>query len=398
MQNLTEPVQVAPPAFHRMQRAALIVGIVGLALCAVGAFISPEPFFRSYLVGYLFWIGIALGCLVIASLHRLAGGAWGVMILRLAEAGASTLPLMAALFLPLVFGLGHLYLWARPEAVAHDALLQYKSVYLNVPFFVARTVVYLVTWIVITHYLIKWSHEFDRTADVQLFARMRRFSAISIVFFAVTVTFAMIDWLMSLEPHWYSTMYAAMVASGQVLAAFAFVITAAALLADRPPLSEVQSPRLFNDLGSLLLAFVMIWAYLSFSQYMLIWSGNLSEEIPWYLRRLQGGWEWVALVVTLFSFVLPFSLLLSRELKRSRMLLAMVAALLMVMRLVDLFWLVTPAFDEAGPQFHWLYVITPIGIGGLWLAAFIRHLSRYPLLPRHELRVEEHEQLAHEPG
>ena len=377
----------ATPAFRRTERLALAVGVVGLALCALGWLLSPEQFFPSYLVAYIFWSGIALGCLALALLQFLTGGAWGLASRRVVESGAATLPLMALLFVPLAFGLPTLYAWARPEAVADDVLLQHKSAYLNAPFFLARAAIYLASWMVLAYFLGKWSAEQDRTADPRLGRKLRRLSVGGLVLLGLTASFAAIDWLMSLEPDWYSTVYAGMVAMGELLAAFAFAVVVIALLADRPPLAAVTSPSLFNDLGSLLLAFLMLWAYLAYSQFLLVWAGNLAEEIPWYLRRLEGSWQWVALAVALLTFALPFLLLIFRDLKRNARLLAATAGLLLLMRFVDVYWLVRPVFDRGGPRIHWLDLAAPIGLGGLWLAMFAWRLGARPLLPLHDPRL-----------
>lgn len=375
--------------FDRIQNRSLIVGALGLVLCLVGLFFNPDQFFQSYLFAYLFWLGMGLGCLAIVMVHHLTSGAWGVVMRRLLESGAMTLPLMALLFIPLAFGLSHLYIWARPEAVAADEALQHKSAYLNVPFFLVRAAFYFIAWAAVAFTLNRWSLAQDRIEKIDWTPRLKRLSAGGLLLFGLTVTFAMIDWVMSLEPHWYSTIYSAMVATGLLVEAFAFVIVLVFLLSDREPLAKVMTERTFNDLGSLLFAFIMLWAYMAFSQFLLIWSGNLSEEIPWYLSRLAGGWKWVALAIVLFHFALPFALLVSRDLKRNARLLTAVAALLLLMRLVDMFWLVMPAFYKTGLHVHWLDLAAAVGIGGIWIAAFIWWLKDKPLLPLHGPSIKE---------
>jgi hypothetical protein len=378
------------PELRRIQQYALLVGVIAFVACVVGALFSPVQFFRSYLLAYVFWLGIALGCLAIVMLHYLSGGAWGIVIRRFLESGTRTLPLMAVLFLPLVFGLSDIYVWARADAVAHDTLLQHKSVYLNVPFFLARTVLYFVAWIGVTYFLNKWSLIQDHQPDDQQLARrFRLLSGPGLVLYGLAVTFAAIDWLMSLEPHWYSTIYGVMVMVGQCLTAFAFAIAIAAFLATRPPLSQVLSAAHFHDLGSLLLAFVMLWTYMAFSQYLIIWSGNLPEENIWYIHRQQGGWQWIGLAVLVFHFVLPFLLLLSREVKRNARLLAGIAGGILLMRFVDLFWLIVPAFHPTGFTLHWMDVAAPIGLGGIWLAIFMWQLGGRPLLPLSDPALKE---------
>jgi hypothetical protein len=373
----------------RIQQQSVLVGGVGLVLCLAGAFLDSEQFFRSYLLAYLFWIGIALGSLAIVMLHHLVGGAWGSVIRRLLESGTQTLPLMALLFAPLLFGLQDLYIWARPQEVLADELLRHKSPYLNVPFFVTRTALYFAAWIGAAYLLNKWSLEHDRAGEPAVTRRLRFLSGPGLVLYGLTVTFASIDWVMSLEPHWLSTIYGILFIVGQGLATLAFVIIVLSLLADREPLSKVISASHFHDLGNLLLAFVMLWTYIAFSQYLIIWSGNLPEEIPWILHRTTGGWEWIGLLLVPFHFVLPFLLLLSRDTKRKARMLFKVALLIFLMRLVDLFWLVAPAFHPSGLSLHWMDLAATIGVGGIWIAVFVWQLKGRPILPRHDPRLQE---------
>jgi hypothetical protein len=383
-------MDASPPAdLAGLRQRALVVGAVALGVCVLGALASPEQFFRSYLVGYLLWFGVALGCLPLVMLHHQTGGAWGLAIRRLLEASTRTLPLMAVLFLPVAVGVGRLYLWAQPGAAETDAVLAHKAIYLNVPFFLGRAVLYFVVWFILAYFLNHWSREQDRTADGGLARRMQLLSGPGIALYGLTVTFASIDWVMSLDPHWFSTIYGMLFMTGQGVTALAFTIGALAWLSDRRPLSAVASADIFHDLGKLLLAFVMVWAYLSFSQFLIIWSGNLVEEIPFYLRRLSGGWAVLGTALVLFHFALPFALLLSRDLKRSSRTLAAVAAGVFVMRFVDLFWMITPNFAEHTFHVHWMDVAAPLGIGGLWIAAFLGQLAGRPLLPMNDPYLEE---------
>jgi len=357
--------------FDRIQRLAFIVGVAALAVCAAGAIASPEQFFRSYLVAYLFWAGIALGCFAIIMLHHLVGGRWGDVVRRLLESGTRTFPLVLLLVIPLLFGLRHLYVWARPEVIAGDELLEHKSPYLNHAFFVARTVFYFACWIGVAYLLNKWSAEQDRTGSASARSRLQRLSAPGLLLYGLTATFAAVDWVMSLEPHWYSTIYGILFMIGQALTTLAFVITMLRALGDQPPYSDLLRPQHFHDLGNLLLAFVMLWAYVGFSQYLIIWSGNLPEEVPWYLARLRGGWGWVAAALIVFHFVVPFLLLLSRHNKRRVGILATLAGAMLVVRLVDLMWIVIPAFHPEQIRLHWMDLAAPVGVGGIW----VRRLS-----------------------
>ncbi|RMF65916.1 MAG: hypothetical protein D6743_07220 [Calditrichaeota bacterium] len=372
-----------------LQRKALVVGVLGLAFCGVGAYLHPEQFFKSYLLGYMFWIGLALGSLALLALHHLVGGGWGFSIQRLLESSTRTLPLLAILFIPFVFGMRELYSWARPEVVAADKLLQHKSLYLNVPFFWIRAAGYFGVWLVLAFFLNRWSGELDKSGEIKLCHRMRTLSGPTILLYVLTLTFASIDWVMSLDAHWFSTIFGFMFVVGQAVLTMAFVIVVLGRLAPHKPLSDLVETKHFHDLGNLLMAFIMLWAYISFSQFLIIWSGNLPEEIPWYLDRMHGGWQWIALLIVLFHFAVPFILLLSRRNKRRLEILSKVALALIFMRMVDLFWIVVPNFHPDGIRVHWLDAAALVGIGGLWLALFVRQLKSRPLLPLQDPRLQE---------
>lgn len=364
----------------RLQRTALIAGVAGLALTAIGFFVSPDQFFRSYLLGFMYWFGIALGSMAILMIHHIAGGAWGAVIRRLLESSIGTIPLLAVLFVPIALGAHHLYEWSHADVVAKDAVLQAKSAYLNVPFFVARAVFYFVVWIAVAALFRRWSLEQDRDADPKVTLRMELLSRGGLVLYGLTVTFAAVDWMMSLEPHWFSTVYGLLVMGGQGLAAFAFVVPLSVLLSSRESVRRFFGPAQYHDLGNMMLAFTMIWAYLSFSQLLIIWSGNLPEETTWYLTRSQGGWKVVGYALLFLHFWLPFGVLLSRKLKRTGTKLALVALWLLCMRFVDLYWLVAPSFRPTSALPHWLDFTAVIGIGGVWLWYFVGRLAQNPVL------------------
>jgi hypothetical protein len=372
-----------------MQKRSLAVGLVAAVLCAGGALIFPPVFFRAYLSAYIFWIGIPVGALALLMLHHLVGGRWGFMIQRVLEAAIQTLPLMALLFIPLLFGLADLYPWAQTEVVAADPLLQQKAAYLNIPFFIARAVAYFAVWIVLGRLLVTWSLQQDRSADDTLTLRLQRLSGPGLVLYGLTVSFAVIDWMMSLEPKWYSTIFGMIFMVSFGLAAMALAILATRFLETEKPLAQVVSPDRWHDLGNLLLALVMFWAYLNFSQFLLIWSENFAEEIPWYLHRIGGGWEWIAIALILFQFALPFVLLLSRNTKRNSRTLSAVAGAILFMHWLDILWMVAPSFYPARFHIHWLDIAAPVAIGGLWLAAFIGYLKARSLLPLHDPRFVE---------
>ena len=371
--------------WDRLQRRALIVGVVGLLACALGAWLSPAHFFRAYLVAFNFWIGIALGSLVILMIQHLTGGAWGMLIRRVLEAATQTLVPLAVMAIPLLFGLHSLYLWARPpEEVALDKELDEKSGYLNVRFFAIRLVIYFVVWLLLAALFNRWSSRQDDGATTTEDRRFRILSGPGLVLYGLTVTFASIDWVMSLEPHWISTIYPVLFAVGQALEGMAFAVAALVFLAARPPLSGIVKPAHLRDLGNLLLTFVMLWAYMSFSQFLLIWAENMPEETPWYLRRLRGGWEWVGLVLILCQFALPFFSLLFRDVKENPRRIAAVAGFILLMRFVDIVWWVEAAFP-GGLSFYWLLdVAALVGLGGIWMWWFLWRLGMKPLLPWHD--------------
>jgi hypothetical protein len=383
--------QETPPqsSLDRLQRRALAVGIVGLALCALGGWLNPPQFFRSYLLAYVFWLGLALGSMAILMVHHLAGGTWGALLRRVLESGMRTLPLMAVLFVPLLVGLRDLYGWARPEVVANDALLRHKSPYLNVPFFGIRLAVYFASWLALAYLLDRWSRQEEQAPGASARAPIRRrlalFSGLGLLLYGLTMSFAAVDWVMSLEPHWYSTIYGVLILVGQLVTALSFGVIVLALLAGFEPFADVITPDHLHDLGNLLLTSILFWAYIAFSQLLITWSGNLPEGIVWYVHRSQGGWEWVGLALALFQFAVPFSLLLSRDIKEVPRRLGLIAAVIFCMRFVDVFWIVAPAFYRAGPALHWLDVVAVLGVGGVWTTVFVWQLKGRPLLPLYDL-------------
>jgi hypothetical protein len=377
----------APPTarpWDRVQNAALVVGAAGVLLCVAGAVVSPQHFFRAWLVGFNFWLGVALGCLLILMVQHLTGGAWGILLRRILEAGSRTLLPLAVFAVPLLFGIHSLYIWADPARVAADPVLEHKSPYLNVFGFVVRLAIYFVVWVLLAGFLNRWSAQQDEAAGgVGSERRFRLLSAPGLAVYGLTITFASVDWLMSLEPRWFSTIYPAVFGVGQALGGMAFAALVLVFLAEYPPLSGVLRPVHFRDVGNMLLMFVMFWAYLSFSQYLLIWAENMPEETPWYLRRLRGSWGWVALALIFFQFVAPFASLLFRDVKENPRRLAAVAVVVLLMRFVDVVWWTEAAFE--GVSWYLLLDVAALaGMGGLWLWWFLWQLGRLPLLPRHE--------------
>ena len=363
-----------------LHRPFFLVGIAGLAACAVGFAISPQQFFRSYLFAYLFWMSVGLGCLPILMMYHLVGGAWGYSIRRLMESGTRTIILLAVLFIPVLAGMRELYQWVNPPSLEVGEAVLKKALYLNVPFFIGRTIFFFLLWWFYANRLNRWSATQDETGDVGLLRRFTCLSGPGLAFYGLTLTFALVDWAMSLEPLWYSTIYGMLWIMDTGLSALAFCIVVFTFLSDRGPLSKVARPENLNDLGNLLFAFLMLWAYLAFCQLLIIWAGDVPEEISWYLSRLRHGWEWTAAALITFQFFVPWFLLLSRKNKRDRRRLGYIALLVLGMRIVDTFWMITPAFYPDGFTLHWLDPIALAGIGGIWLAIYARGLLAMPLL------------------
>jgi hypothetical protein len=323
-------------------------------------------------------------------LQYLTGGAWGVVVRRPAEAATRTLPLMLVLFIPIVIGYSSLYPWAHPEIVSADPILKARTPYLNLPFFLVRAAIILGGWNLLTYFLNRWSALEDREGPRPAHSWMSRISAPGVVFWVFALTFMSIDWVMSLNPHWFSTMFGLLFVAGQSLSAIAFLITILVALAFRPPMSEFLTRRHFHDLGKLMLANVMLWAYFSFSQWLITWAGNLPEEIPWYVERLRGGWQYVALVLVFGHFALPFALLLSQDLKKNFKLLRRIAVFVLCMRVIDVYWVVIPdATRGASLSPGWIDVVCLIGIGGIWAAMFLTQLEKRPLLPANDIHIVE---------
>ena len=384
----------APTAMGRIQRRSLIIGVVLLLATVIAAVIghSWAQFFRSYLLGFVWWTGLSLGCLAVLMMQHLTDGLWAFVIRRPLEAAVRVFPLMAALFLPLIFGIPSLYAWDHGEIVQHDPILQHQMQYLAAKWFIIRGCIYFLAWIFMAHFLNRWSATQDESASPLLRRRLQRLSGPGLVVYVLTVTFASFDWLMSLDPHWGSTVYPFILIAGEVLAALAFSSALLSLLVQYDPLSGILQEKHVHSLGKMMLAFVMLWAYMSFSQLLIIWSGNEPDEISWYLHRLNHGWKYVAVALAVFHFGVPFALLLSRDLKRSPRRLARVAVLLFVMRYVDLLWWIAPnplPTLQRGIGFQWMDVVVPIGIGALWMGMFAWALQQRPLLVLYDRCFEE---------
>ena len=387
--RLTVTADAAIPALAGLQRRLLIAGAVGAAVSLVGALLDARQFFQSYLMAYMLCLGVTLGCLALGMVHQLSGGAWGVLIRRPIGAATRVLPIMTVLFLPILVGMRTLYPWTDANRVAADEVLQHKHLYLNTPFFLVRAAVYFGVWNLLTYLLNAWSLEQDQNPDPRLARRMQKLSAVGLLGYGLTITFASFDWLMSLEPHWFSTIYGVLILAGQGLSSLAFLIIVLVWLSRRPPLDRIVAPVHFHDLGNLMLAFVMLWAYFSFSQYLIIWAGNLPAEIGWYLHRLQTGWRAIGMGLILFHFVAPFVLLLSRVVKRTPDILVKVAIGVLLVRLLDLFWLIAPEFHRTGISFSWMDLVLPLTLGAVWTGCFIWQLRGRAILPVNDPQFDE---------
>ena len=382
--QLDEAALMARPSadLGRLSSRAMTVGGVGLVLTVAGFMVARDIFWQSYLIAFIFWIGITLGSLAVLMIQHLSGGKWGLVSRRILEASTRTLPVMLVLFLPIAANLPELYAWARPEA-ANDPLIQVKAAYLNETWFYGRAAIFFVIWGGLIFLLNKWSKAQDEQPAQPIGPADRKFRVLSgpgLVLFVITITFMSVDWVMSLDPHWYSVIFGILTIGGQGLATMAFTILVLASLVRFQPMASIADAESFHDLGKLMFAFVLLWAYFAVSQLLIIWSANLPEEVPFYLERLQGAWAPVSIVLLLGQFVLPFLLLLSRDFKRNPKAVARIALFILLMRVVDIAWTIGPVFRH-GSSLHWLDFSAVLGMGAIWLFFFFRNLGSRALVP-----------------
>lgn len=370
----------------RTQRAAWLAGVIGVLLLVVDAYIDRHAILPSYLFVWWFLLGIPLGSMTILMVHNLTGGGWGELIRPPLEAALGMLPVSLLLSIPLWLGLSDLYVWARPADVSGSPLLQAKVWYLDSTYFFLRAAVYFVAWLALSYFLRKWSFARVADADAGDAGRLRAISALGLLLYSVTITFAAVDWIMSLSPQWYSTTFGLLVGIGQALCAFSFAIVCAAWFY-RGAHDDLASG--FQDLGNLLLMFVMTWAYLAFTQYLIIWAEDLPNEIVWYLPRVQTSWHLIAIFLIVFHFALPFLVLLSRHAKRVPRSLGTLAAMLLFTHFVDAFWLVAPAFHPMGFAVGWSDLFAILALGGIWLALFLRIVAANHSMPGRPCRRSE---------
>ena len=377
----------APPAMAGLQRRALMVGVVFAILGVIGFAIEPRQAFHSYLLAFMLCLGPTLGSIALLMVWHLTGGDWGVPIRRIFEAATATLPMMAAAFIPVVLSayLHMNYPWANPEELKHSEHLAHQAAhYLNPNLFLVRGFLYFAAWGILSYGLLSWSDAQDVPPERNFDVRFRALSGAGLVVYGWTLTFAVVDWVMSLTPEFTSTIYGLIFMVGQGLMALCLVAIVAQMLKAHAPMSEVLQAKNFHDYGKLMLTFVMLWAYFSFSQWLIIWSGNLPEEIHWFQDRLKGDWGVLGLVLIIGHFAVPFALLLSRGLKQNSRKLMWIAGWLVLMRYLDLFWNIEPNFSRAHIHYSWLDAVIPIAMGAFWLAYFFRNLRRRPLVVLHD--------------
>jgi hypothetical protein len=397
--NLTD--LAAPAVVPALARRSLLIGGVLSLISIIGAFFQPDQFFRSYLLAYMLCLGASLGCMGWLILVHLAGGRWGFVIRRVLEAGSRTFWLMAPLLIPLLIGmgLGRIYPWTNVEEMFKEPGTRHLvQKYMNPMGFTVRSIGYLVVFGAFIYFLNRWSRAQDEPPVQDIALRYRNLSAPGLLLYGYLIGLAAVDWVMSLDPHWVSTIYGLIFLAGEMLIAMCLTIAVLSILVKYQPMSGIVTAANLKDYGNFTLTFVMVWAYFSFSQWLIIWAGNQPDEISWYIARLRGGWNYVGTWLMIFHFAVPFALLLSRELKKNARRLALLAGWLVLMRWLDLLWNIEPAFHRSF-FISWMDITLPLGMGGLWMWLFWRNLGSRPLLapydPRTELvleEVHEHEQ------
>jgi hypothetical protein len=399
-------LDLAPPEIvKKISQRSLVIGIVFAVISAALAFIQPDEFYRAYLLGFMCWLGVALGSMAILMIRHLTGGGWGTVIRRILGAAMRTAPLLAALFIPIIVAVWQhrIYPWAMPlEAIQDQHIREHlekhrfiTASYLNFSGFFIRAIFYFAVWNVLSFLLSKWSKETDRPNAPDNTQRFKAVSGPGLILYGFTISFAAIDWVMSLDPSWISTIFGLIILIGQVLSAMCFAVVVERILYNYKPMSEILRPDFVHDHGKWMLVFTMMWAYFNFSQWLIIWAGNLPSEITFYLKRLSGGWGSVGLFLALLGFVVPFARLLSRPYKRDIRRLVWLAVWLMLMRYVDLFWIIEPNFSKTFTVTI-ADIVVPIAIGGIWLWYFFRNLASLPLIPVYDPDAHEVLQPANE--
>lgn len=383
-------LQLTPPDTRRVQTVSLVVGLAGLALAIVFGIGHPRGFFESYLLAFLFWLGLSLGSLVLLFIQHLAGGSWGALIARQLEAGAASLPVMALLFVPLLFGLHHVYVWTDAGYVAEHASVAAKTGYLNVPFFIVRAAIYFLIWAAaaLLYRRLSQRQDADAAHSGRLGYRMKNMAGVFVVIYILTMTLAGIDWAMSLTPTWWSGIYSVILMASQAITALALIIVTSVSLANRnDSIDRLLTPKRLQDLGNLLMAITMFWAYTQVSQLIIQWSNNVVETNTWYVLRFDPQWIGLSAFLLFFGFFAPFGILFSRWVKRKRRALRVMAVWSFLAQLVNLFWFVVPTFGRSGAQVTWLDLFLLVGVGGVWVALFARSLASRNVLPANDPRL-----------
>ena len=360
-------------------KKALIVGVVALLAGVAGYFMDSTRFYFSYLAAYLFWLTAGLGAMFFVLVFHLTGSVWSIVLRRIGETMMMVVPVMGIFFIPLLFGMHDLYHWTH--AAPTDKVLQHKAGYLNMPFFIIRSVIYFAAWYWIARSLYKASLSLENEDPVSQIKRMRRTSAAAMFVFAFTVTFAAIDWIMSLEPHWYSTIFGAYIFSGSLVGALSFFVLIGLYLRKKNLLQDVITTEHYHDLAIMIFGFIIFWGYMGFSQYFLMWYANIPEETIYYFKRWQGTWKIFTMTLVLGHFALPFVLLLPRFMKRNLTFLKILAIWLLIMHWIDLYWMVMVNHSPQGIQLHWLDAALFLGLGGIAVGIFWKFFTAHPLVP-----------------
>jgi hypothetical protein len=389
----------APPVVKTIAQRSLIVGVVFGIVALILAVMRPDEFYRAYLLGFMCWLGVALGSMAILMIRHLTGGGWGMVIRRILGAAMRTVPLLAALFIPVIIGMHRLYIWARPLSEVPDEhlrqhLADITKSYLTTNGFILRAAFYFAIWNLLSYLLSRWSRQTDHAGAPDNTDRFKVVAGPGLILYGFTISFAAIDWVMSLDPSWISTIFGLVILIGEVLSAMCFAVVVERILFNYKPMSEMLTADFVHDHGKWMLVFTMVWAYFNFSQWLIIWAGNLPAEITYYMRRLNGGWGFIGLIIVIFHFAIPFGILLSRSFKRNIRRLVWLAAWLMLMRYLDLFWIIEPNFSQS-LKFTLADLVVPIAIGGFWLSYFFRNLGALPLLPAYDPSAGEVLQPAH---
>jgi len=384
----------APPVVKKIAQRSLIIGVVFSIVAVIIAIKNPSEFYRAYLLGFMDWLGVALGSMAIIMIRHLTGGGWGVVIRRIQGAAMRTVWMMAVLFIPLCFGLSNLYPWAPGATITNDHIKEHLAhhpfiySYLNPRGFIIRGIIYFAIWNLLSYLLSLWSKQGDSPNAPDNTEKFKAVAGPGLILYGFTISFAAIDWIMSLDPSWISTIFGLIILIGEVLSAMCFAVVVERILYNYKPMSDMLRPDFVHDHGKWTLTFIMLWAYFSFSQWLIIWAGNLPNEITFYLKRIHHGWGYVAVFLALFHFCIPFVILLSRPFKRDIRKLVWLAVWLLCMRFVDLFWIIEPNFSS-NFTVTLADIVVPIAIGALWIFFFCRNLASLPMLPVYDVSAND---------